>query len=183
MFYKIYKDARSMGGAKIAVIGPGTEKRVQQYHLSVDLIPDEYVAERLLKKLTDDGSVENQTILLVRPSSTRDVISEGLTEVGAIVDEAIAYQTISESEDPTGAVERFRSEDTDLITFTSSSTVESFLDMDLPIPDHLIIASIGPITSQTLQAAGLQVDIEAEESNIPGLVSAIEDYFVDLGED
>ena len=127
--------------------------------------------------------MENETILLVRPSSARDVISEGLTEVGAIVDEAVAYQTISESEDPTGAVERFRSEDTDLITFTSSSTVESFLDMDLPIPDHLIIASIGPITSQTLQAAGLQVDIEAEESNIPGLVSAIEDYFVDLGED
>ena len=183
MFYKIYKDARSMGGAKIAVIGPGTEKRVQQYHLSVDLIPEEYIAEELLKKLTDDGSVENETILLVRPSSARDVISEGLTEVGAIVDEAIAYQTISESEDPTGAVERFRSEDTDLITFTSSSTVESFLDMDLPIPEHLIIASIGPITSQTLQAAGLQVDIEAEESNIPGLVSAIEDYFVDLGED
>ena len=130
-----------------------------------------------------DGSVENETILLVRPSSARDVISDGLTEAGAIVDEAIAYQTVSESEDPTGAVERFRAGNTDLITFTSSSTVESFLDMDLPIPEHLIIASIGPITSETLQSAGLQVDIEAKESNIPGLVSAIEDYFVDLGED
>ena len=130
-----------------------------------------------------EESIENETVLLVRPSSARDVISDGLTEAGAIVDEAIAYQTVSESEDPTGAVERFRAGETDLITFTSSSTVESFLDMDLPIPEHLIIASIGPITSQTLQSAGLRVDIEAKESNIPGLVSAIEDYFVELVED
>jgi uroporphyrinogen III methyltransferase/synthase len=130
-----------------------------------------------------DESVENETVLLVRPSVARDVISDGLIQAGAIVDEAIAYQTVSESEDPTGAVERFRAGDTDLITFTSSSTVESFLDMDLPIPEHLIIASIGPITSETLQTAGLQVDIEAKESNIPELVSAIEKYFVELEED
>jgi uroporphyrinogen III methyltransferase/synthase len=165
------------------VIGPGTQKKVQDYHLSVDLIPDEYVAEGLVKKMLEVGSVENETILLVRPSTARDVISEGLTEAGAIVDEAIAYQTVCESEDPTGAVQRFQAGDTDLITFTSSSTVESFIDMDLPIPDHLIIASIGPITSKTLQSAGLRVDIEAKESNIPGLVSAIEDYFIELEED
>ncbi len=183
MFFKLYKDARSIGGAKIAVIGPGTQKKVQDYHLSVDLIPDEYVAEGLVKKMLEVGSVENETILLVRPSTARDVISEGLTEAGAIVDEAIAYQTVCESEDPTGAVQRFQAGDTDLITFTSSSTVESFIDMDLPIPDHLIIASIGPITSKTLQSAGLRVDIEAKESNIPGLVSAIEDYFIELEED
>ncbi|MEE2808197.1 MAG: uroporphyrinogen-III C-methyltransferase [Verrucomicrobiota bacterium] len=182
MFFKLYKDARSIGGAKIAAIGPGTQKRVQHYHLSVDLIPDEYVAESLVRKLLDEGSVENEMILLVRPSSARDIIAEGLAEAGAIVDEAIAYQTVSESEDPTGAVERFQAGDTDLVTFTSSSTVESFLDMDLPIPEHLMIASIGPITSQTLQSAGLQVDIEAKESNIPGLVSAIEDYFIELEE-
>ncbi len=183
MFFKLYKDARSIGGAKIAVIGPGTQKKVQDYHLSVDLIPDEYVAEGLVKKMLEVGSVENETILLVRPSTARDVISEGLTEAGAIVDEAIAYQTVCESEDPTGAVQRFQAGDTDLITFTSSSTVESFIDMDLPIPDHLIIASIGPITSKTLQSAGLRVDIEAKVSNIPGLVSAIEDYFIELEED
>lgn len=182
MFFKLYKDARSIGGAKIAAIGPGTQKSVQHYHLSVDLIPDEYVAESLVRKLLDEGSVENEMILLVRPSSARDIIAEGLAEAGAIVDEAIAYQTVSESEDPTGAVERFQAGDTDLVTFTSSSTVESFLDMDLPIPEHLMIASIGPITSQTLQSAGLQVDIEAKESNIPGLVSAIEDYFIELEE-
>ncbi|MCH2024662.1 MAG: uroporphyrinogen-III C-methyltransferase, partial [Verrucomicrobiales bacterium] len=29
MFFKLYKDARSIGGAKIAVIGPGTQKKVQ----------------------------------------------------------------------------------------------------------------------------------------------------------
>ena len=118
--------------------------------------------------------------LLVRPSEARDVISKGLTEAGAIVDEAIAYKTVAEADDPTGAAGRFEEEGADVITFTSSSTVEHFLEMELPLPENLIIASIGPVTSMALSAAGLDVDIEAKESNIPGLVAAIEAYYEQL---
>jgi uroporphyrinogen III methyltransferase/synthase len=70
-------------------------------------------------------------------------------------------------------VERFRTEGADVITFTSSSTVEHFLDLRLPLPDGIKIASIGPITSQTLEDHGLPVDIEAKEYDIPGLVKAV----------
>ena len=50
-------------------------------------------------------------------------------------------------------------------------------DLGLPLPEGLKIASIGPITTETLKKAGLYVDIEAEEQSIPGLVNAIRAYF------
>ncbi len=178
LFFKLYHDARAMGGARIAAIGPGTAKKVKEYHLAVDLLPDEYVAESLLKALLEEsGSVDNLTFLWVKAEKTRDVIGAGLTEAGGIVDEAIAYRTLPETEDVTGGRQRFLEEGADVITFTSASTVESFLDLKLPLPEKLKIASIGPVTSQTLREHGLYVDIEAEEHDIPGLVKAIRNYF------
>lgn len=182
IFFKLYKDARSIGGAKIAVIGPGTQKAVEKYHLAVDLLPERFVAEGLVEKFVESEGVENQTILLVRPEKTRDIISKGLSEKGAIVDEAIAYRTVPELEDPTGAVKRFNSGEIDLVTFTSSSTVESFMELDLEIPDHIVMASIGPITSETIRSYGYEADIEAKESNIPSLVDAIEEYYKEINE-
>jgi uroporphyrinogen III methyltransferase / synthase len=93
--------------------------------------------------------------------------------MGAIVDEAIAYRTVPETNDITGAKKHFTDEGADLITFTSSSTVENFVAMKLPWPKGIKTASIGPITSATMQEAGLKVDVEATQHDIDGLVDAI----------
>jgi uroporphyrinogen III methyltransferase/synthase len=97
--------------------------------------------------------------------------------MGAIVDEAFAYRTIPETSDVTGARHRFREEGADLITFTSSSTVENFLDLKLPWPAGMKVASIGPITSATALEHGLAVDVEAKQHDIPGLISAVRKFF------
>src|SRR6266496_2764812 len=65
----------------------------------------------------------------------------------------------------------------DLITFTSSSTVENFLALGLPWPKRMRIASIGPITSKTARDQGLKVDIEARRHDIDGLVEAVRELF------
>ena len=177
-FYKLYQDARSIGGVRIAAIGPGTAERVKAYHLAVDLLPDKHVAEGLVEAFKEEiGSVENEMFLWVRPEGARDVISKELTKLGAIVDEAHAYKTVPETEDVSGGQKRFRDEGADLLTFTSSSTVEHFLALKLPIPASTRIASIGPITSDTLRKHGLRIDIEATENSIPGLVEAIQRYY------
>jgi uroporphyrinogen III methyltransferase / synthase len=173
LFFKIYHDSRSLGNARIAAIGPGTAKRVKDFHLAVDLQPEEYVAERLVDAFQQHESVENLRFLVVRAANARDVLPKRLTQLGAIVDEAIAYRTVPESDDITGARKRFTDEGADLITFTSSSTVENFLAMKLPWPKGIKTASIGPITSGTMQQAGLEVDVEATQHDIDGLVEAI----------
>lgn len=173
IFFKLYKDARSIGGARIAAIGPGTAQKVKAYHLDVDLLPKRFVAEGLIEAFKEEGSIENQTVLWAKAETTREVIGEELSKMGAIVDEGIAYRTVKETEDVSGARARFEKEGADLITFTSSSTVDCFMDLGLPLPKNLKVASIGPITSQTAQKHGLTVDIAAEQHDIPGLVSAI----------
>ena len=177
MFYKIFDDAREIGGARIAAIGPATAARVRDFRLKVDLQPDEFVAEGVVRAFQKDSSVENLKILLARAENARDVLPKELARLGAIVDEAIAYRTVPETEDVSGAQARFREEGADLITFTSSSTVENFLALKFPRPAGLKTASIGPITSKTIRAAGLKVDVEAKHYDIPGLVQAVRGFY------
>ncbi len=174
VFYKIYKDARSIGGARIAAVGPGIEKKIKEYHLAVDLMPEKrFVGEGLVEAFKKEGSVENQKILWVKAERTREIVGKSLTEMGAILDEAVAYRTVKETEDVSGSRARFEREGADLITFTSSSTVDHFMDLGLPLPPDLKIASIGPITSKTVAKHGLTADITAERHDIPGLIAAV----------
>jgi uroporphyrinogen III methyltransferase/synthase len=177
MFFKLYDDAREIGGVKIAAIGPTTAQRVREFHLHVDLQPEESVAEAIVKEFQKQGGVENLRILLARAEKARDVLPKELSRLGAIVDEAFAYRTVPETRDITGARGRFLDEGADLITFTSSSTVENFLALGLPWPTKMQVASIGPITSKTARDSGLKVDIEARRHDIDGLVDAIRKYF------
>ena len=177
MFFKLYDDAREIGGAKIAAIGPATAERVRDFHLHVDLQPEEFVAEGVVRQFQKAGEVENLRILIARAEKARDVLPRELSRLGAIVDEAFAYRTVPETRDVTGARRRFLEEGADLITFTSSSTVENFLALGLAWPQGMQVASIGPITSKTATDNGLKVDIEARQHDIDGLVDAIRKFF------
>jgi uroporphyrinogen III methyltransferase/synthase len=93
------------------------------------------------------------------------------------VDEAFAYRTVPETRDTSGARQQLAKDGADLITFTSSSTVENFLALGLPWPKAMQVASIGPITSQTARDNGLKVEVEAKRHDIDGLVEAIANFF------
>jgi uroporphyrinogen III methyltransferase / synthase len=177
IFYKLYDDAREIGGAKIAAIGPATAQRVRDFRLHVDLQPEEFVAEAVAREFQKQGGVENLRILLARAEKARDVLPRQLSSLGAIVDEGFAYRTVPETRDMSGARRRFLDEGADLVTFTSSSTVENFLALHLPWPKGMLVASIGPVTSKTARDHGLKIDIEARRHDIEGLVEAIRNFF------
>jgi len=177
LFYKLYDDAREIGGAKIAAIGPATAQRIKDFRIHVDLQPEEFVAESLVREFRREGGIENLRVLVARAEQARDLLPRELTALGAIVDEGFAYRTVPETRDDTGARRRLLEEGADLITFTSSSTVENFLALGLPWPAKMRVASIGPITSKTARDRGLKVSIEARRHDIPGLVEAIREFF------
>jgi len=93
------------------------------------------------------------------------------------VDQGFAYRTVAETRDVTGARRRLLEEGADLITFTSSSTVDNFVALGLPWPKGMQIASIGPVTSKTIREHGLKVDIESRRHDIPGLVETVENFY------
>jgi uroporphyrinogen III methyltransferase / synthase len=174
MFDKIYQDIRSIGGARIACVGPGTAERVRARHLAVDLMPEkDFVAEGLVRAFSSHQNMENVSVLWVRAEETRDVVAKELTKLGAIVDEALAYRTVPEKESNLEALARLVKEGADLITFTSASTVEHFMALGVTLPEGCAVASIGPVTTEAAKKHGLAVAITASEHHIPGLVKAV----------
>ena len=175
-FFSCFDDARSLGNPRIAAIGNGTAQKIRDYRFAVDLIPQRFVAEGLIEAFKKE-SVENLTILWVKAAESREVIYDGLTALGAIVDECSAYRTVAETGDPTGAAASLTKQGADLITFTSGSTVDHFFALGLPWPDGCVAGSIGPVTSATLRQHGRAPAFEAKPHDIPGLAAAIVKYF------
>lgn len=75
------------------------------------------------------------------------------------------------------ALARLKNEGTDMITFTSGSTVDCFMALGVSLPEGCKIASIGPVTSEAVKKHGLTVDVTAEVNTIPGLVAAIQKHW------
>jgi uroporphyrinogen III methyltransferase / synthase len=166
-------DLRSLQ-ARICAIGPATRKAVEELHLKVDLMPDEYVAEALVQAFAQEN-LAGKKVLLPRAAVARDVIPVELAKLGAQVDVVEAYRNVVPANAAARAHEIFSAEKRpDWITFTSSSTVKNLLAIAGREPlAGIRIASIGPVTSATLCAHGLKVDAEASEFTLDGLVDAI----------
>jgi uroporphyrinogen III methyltransferase / synthase len=166
-------DLRSLK-ARICAIGPATRKAIEDLHLKVDVMPEEYVAESLIKAFASENLV-GKRVLLPRAAVARDVIPGELAKLGAKVDVVEAYRNVVPANAAARALEIFSSEKKpDWITFTSSSTVKNLLAIaGREALGGVRIASIGPVTSSTLCAHGLQIDAEAKQFTLDGLVEAI----------
>jgi len=177
MFDKLYDDAREIGGAKFAAVGAATAERLKANRFHVDLVADDFTVESLAAKFRKETDVENVKIMVVRPEETAGSLAADLTGLGAIVDEAIAYRTVPETEDRTGARARLAEEGADLVVFTSSSTARNFAALALVPPGTVQAASIGPVTTKTLKEHGITPVVEAARHDIAGLVEAISRHF------
>ena len=170
----------SLRHLEIGAIGPGTAAELARAGVRVDLVPAEYRAEGLLAAL-ENRHLQGKAILIPRARVARDLLPEVLRGRGAQVEVVEAYETAV----PDLSAAEFRDLLTprpDLITFTSSSTAFHFAQLARPgrVVDELAgvaIASIGPVTSESIRSLGLAVSIEASDSTIGGLVQAIRDYF------
>ena len=173
-------DARSLAGLKVAAIGPATVEKLQGLGIKADLMPDEYVAEGLVKALTAQG-VSGANILLARAAEARDVLPRELAAAGARVTEAALYQTLTPEDLTVEAKEALAQGQVDLCTFTSSSTVTNLMellgDRGQDFRRQVPAACIGPITGDTARKAGLNVAAEASVYTVPGLVDAVLGYF------
>jgi uroporphyrinogen-III synthase len=175
------KAAETADRLKIAAIGPSTARAAEVLGLRVDLIPPTAVAESLAEALLPhacqtDGSASR--FLLVRAEEGREFLPETLRAAGGEVTIAPAYRTMI----PQGAAERLREAvaEIDAVTFTSSSTARNLavlLDAArCVLPNGVVRASIGPITSATLCELGLPPQVEALEATVDSLAEGLMGY-------
>jgi uroporphyrinogen III methyltransferase/synthase len=164
------RDARALGNATVAAIGPGTAAAMLERGVIADVVPEESVAEALVEALAE-VEVEGRPVLVARASEARDVLPDALRARGAEVDVVALYETVPEDPAP-DAIEA--AQEADYVTFTSSSTVRNFLRaVGDRLPRRARVVSIGPVTSAAAHEAGLEVDVEAERHDIEGLVEAL----------
>lgn len=182
---------RTLKRLKIAAIGPATKKAIVKHGLKVKMVPEEYVAESVVKGLRDE--VKGKRIVLIRAKVARDVIPDELRAAGAEVDVVEAYETVvpERSRARLRALMKNATRRPHVVTFTSSSTAKNFAELlgdatagsrggaslkgDL-LKEYLQgvqLASIGPVTSATLRELQLPVGIEAREFTMGGLIRAI----------
>jgi len=162
---------------QIAAIGPATKKTIVKHGLKVKMVPEEYVAESVVKGLRD--KVKGKRVVLIRAKVARDVIPEQLRVAGAHVDVVEAYETVvpEKSRARLHTVMKNRATRPHVVTFTSSSTAKNFAELMGKVrPDSLRdvqFASIGPVTSATLRELQMPVSLEAREFTMGGLIRAI----------
>lgn len=172
-------DARAFGGAKVAAIGDATADAIRrELCLRVDLCPESFVAEALADALVARGEVDRKRFLLLRADIARPVLREQLAAAGATaVDDVAVYETKPAASLPQELLNAIDAGRLKWVTFTSSSTVRNFIALlGADYQTRLApvkIASIGPITSQTLREVGLPPTIEAKTFNIEGVVAAV----------
>ncbi len=175
------RDARAFGGAKVGAIGPKTAEALGRIGIRADLIAQEFVGEGLASAVLAEGAPRR--VLLLRALVARDALPEALAAAGCHVDVVAAYETKRSQGSTKELVERIEGGELDALLFTSSSTVTSTLEALGPLARSLlqrvVLASIGPITTRTLVAAGLQPTVQASVYTVEGLLDALEAHFAE----
>jgi uroporphyrinogen III methyltransferase/synthase len=181
-FFVVREDVRELAGPKLGAIGPVTAAAIRSRGLKVDLLAKEYVAEGIINLFTED-QVREKRFLIPRAEKAREILPQTLADMGGLVEVVTVYRTGLPAEADVARIRHMlEAKELDAATFTSSSTVthlkEMLGDCDLPrLFDGITVASIGPVTSNTLRECGLNVDVEAEEFTVDGLVTALAGYY------
>ena len=171
------RDVRILGHLKFACIGPVTKERLSDYGIVSDILPDTFRAESVVEAFST-ADIQGKSVLLPRAGKARTILPEELTRMGARVDEVTAYETVLETDAGPALNDLLEKGEIDAVTFTSSSTVTNFMSL-LPegraaeLMKQVTIASIGPITSDTIRTFGLTPTVEADPYTIDGLVAAL----------
>ena len=179
--YNLGRDARELKGVKICAIGPATSFAIEERGIRVDLTPEKFRAEAILDAL-GKRNIKGKNFLLPRAERAREVLPEEIRKLGGKIDVVTVYRTIKPVKETRELKKLLADRAVDVVTFTSSSTVENFISLGKKteikrLLKGVTVACIGPITKGTAEKYGFKVDIMPEEYTIPALAEAVARHF------
>jgi uroporphyrinogen III methyltransferase/synthase len=176
-------DVRALAGAKLCAVGPGTAARLTRHGLKVDLVPEDHRAEGVVWAMKEQGSLKGQQVLFPKADTARDVVPEELRAAGAMVDEVVAYRTVTaESDAHLDIYRQLLDRRIDVVTFSSASAVRAFVaiygdEQAADLLNHTLVATIGPVTADAAARYQIHPSIVPSSSTMPALVDAIVAHF------
>ena len=179
-FFDLDRDVRDLFGIKICAIGSRTADEVRKYGLRVDLIPDKFRAEGLIKAFGGPDAFRGLKILLPRAAAAREVFPERVRDSGGEIDVPVTYRAIK-PEIQGKRIKRFlREGKITIATFTSEATFTNFCEITGSEAGDLLknvtIAAIGPVTARAIEKMGLKVEIMPETATVDSMVDEIIRY-------
>ncbi len=163
------------GGLHVAAVGQATATALEQAGLPADLVPTRYTAEDLLQALRERGALgAGRRILLPRAEVARDVLPEGIRELGGNVDVVTAYRVVEDHAEAEALCQAVRQERMQGVTLTSGRAA-CLLGATWAAggggswPPTVRVGVIGPVTAEATRKAGLRVDEIPEEATLPAL--------------
>jgi uroporphyrinogen III methyltransferase / synthase len=175
------RDARAFGQAKLAAIGPATAAGLARHGLVADIVAETFVAEPLAEAIIEVLE-PGQRVLIPRAEVAREILPEMLRAAGLEVDVVAIYRTVTGSRERAAELIALLSS-VDVVTLTSSSTATKLCELlgddAASVLAGKLLASIGPITTATAIAHGLEVAVTASVSTSSGLIDALEAHLVD----
>lgn len=166
--------------ARVAAVGSGTARALASLGVAAAFVPE---VQRSLALAHELEPVAGERILLTRADIADPGLAETLAARGASpVDDVVAYRT--EILPPAGEGLRELRRGVQGITFTSPSTLRGLVAMGpewRSLLHGVVVATLGPATTEAAAREGLEVDVEASERSMRGLVEALERAFVARG--
>lgn len=154
--------------SKIAVVGSKTKEALDNYYVGDVFFPSKYTAEVLAKEVP---VLANETVLLPQSAIAKNNIELLLKDRDVKVYSIKTYDNTA-IDYTTKEVQNIVKDGMDYITFTSGSTVISFIELGLTINDAKVVC-IGPETAKVAYEMNLKVDAIATPYTVDGIIEAM----------
>jgi hydroxymethylbilane synthase len=164
-----------------AAVGATTAKALSERGVSVDCVPSSSRGDAIPGAMAKLGSLEGRRVLLARADAASKTLPAKLVEMGALVDDVVAYRTVAGPEASRSAVaEALADRDAEAILFASGSAVRGLVELAGTTADSaraMRAVTIGPKTSAVARELGFKVAGEARTQDSDGLRAALRVVF------
>lgn len=177
---RLKKDARIFGSVEVASMGSKTAAELSGFGLNPDFVPTVFTSKELGEQLARFTNLKSKKILLLRSELASQELVELLKQAGADVHDVPLYTIDKQTPDSAELIEQIKADRINWLTFASPSSARIFFEQvsaDIVNSSDVKVASIGPVTSEQLEKLGIDVDLQAVEHTIDGLLSAIEGVY------
>ena len=166
-------------GGRLCAIGPATADALAAAGLTVDIVPETYSSDGLVERLA--GEVGGARVEVARSDHGSQTLLDGLTAAGAYVHETVLYR-LTRPDGSGVSAERAAADELDAALFSSSLTVEHFLEAATARGvaeraraglEGAVVGAIGEPTAETVRDAGIEVDVVPDDAAFEALARAV----------
>lgn len=169
-------DVRKLGQVKIASIGKGTRKALEERGLFVDLMPAVFDGDSLGKALCEACEGTEKILIPRAKIGGKEILAQLAKKPGLIVNDVPTYDTFYEEQEIIDIKNLFENGEIQTAVFTSASTVRGFVNAVSGLDfEKVRAACIGKQTKAEADSYGMQTFMAKEAT-----IDSVTDLVVDL---